>query len=1013
MKISKAWIIGLAIATVPATSDAFAPHEGLVEEQGFKAFDGAELRVHRQLGWTAPTTGRAADAWRAFEEAMPGWRGQWDRVTGVPARLFGPGLTVPGASDNPEAALAAARTLVRTHRDLLAPGTAEGDLTLAANHFDPVHRIRTVGFVQTYAGLPVQGGQISVRFKNDRLFVIGSEILPNVSVERPNAQTNVEALHDKALAAIGAIAGQVSLHKPAGAPMILPMVPPEGTIRYLVVREVVVESSNPYGRWSVYLDAETGAPIAREQTVLFASGTLQMNVPDRHPGGGRKAVGVPLAVVTAGPLDLTTGANGELTWPGEEPLTEAALFPVGTDVIVDNAQDTRAAFTFSISDGQTVVWDAQNDELVDAQLNTYIAGNVAWNYASAIATDSAWLSNSRLEATVNLPNTCNAFYDGDIVGFFRGSNRCENTGRLEDVVYHEFGHSFHANSIIRGAGSFDTPMSEGASDYFAATITNDSGMGRGFFYSNQPLRELNPADTERVWPDDVQGQNNPHGTGLIFGGTMWDLRARLMEDMTAAEAVRLSDQFLYATLQRARDIPTTYVEVLAADDDDGNIANGTPNFCAINEIFALHGLAESEVPGPPLGRPAINGAQVSIPTVPQSGSCPTAGISGIELYWQNRADTTEQGTVAFTQSATGWAADLPTPEDNTVVQYRITVNLDDGSRIVFPNNEADPLYEAYFGETTPLFCTDFEQDPFAAGWQSELVRGQNREGANDWQWGSPLGEGGDPDAAFSGTGVIGNDLGEDRFNGAYQRNVGNRIITPTIDTQGFEVVRLQYRRWLNVEDGDFDSAVIRANGTAVWSNFSTGNQGDTHHRDREWRFHDVDLSEAVAATSQVQLSFNIDSDGGLEFGGWTIDDLCVVGLTLTPEPVCGNGEVEQGETCDDGNTVDGDGCEADCTPTPRVPACGDGIVDEGEACDDGNLVDGDGCQADCTVTPEEIPMPPVDPCVADPASCELDTLEDAGCGCSAASHGSARSSGIFALLALVGAFWLRRRFRAL
>jgi cysteine-rich repeat protein len=32
------------------------------------------------------------------------------------------------------------------------------------------------------------------------------------------------------------------------------------------------------------------------------------------------------------------------------------------------------------------------------------------------------------------------------------------------------------------------------------------------------------------------------------------------------------------------------------------------------------------------------------------------------------------------------------------------------------------------------------------------------------------------------------------------------------------------------------------------------------------------------------------------------------------------------------------------------PACGNGLLDTGEACDDGNLVDGDGCSPTCTVT---------------------------------------------------------------
>ncbi|MEM9692979.1 MAG: DUF4215 domain-containing protein [Myxococcota bacterium] len=36
-------------------------------------------------------------------------------------------------------------------------------------------------------------------------------------------------------------------------------------------------------------------------------------------------------------------------------------------------------------------------------------------------------------------------------------------------------------------------------------------------------------------------------------------------------------------------------------------------------------------------------------------------------------------------------------------------------------------------------------------------------------------------------------------------------------------------------------------------------------------------------------------------------------------------------------------CRTDC----RLPACGDGFVDGGEVCDDGNRVGGDGCSADC------------------------------------------------------------------
>jgi cysteine-rich repeat protein len=37
---------------------------------------------------------------------------------------------------------------------------------------------------------------------------------------------------------------------------------------------------------------------------------------------------------------------------------------------------------------------------------------------------------------------------------------------------------------------------------------------------------------------------------------------------------------------------------------------------------------------------------------------------------------------------------------------------------------------------------------------------------------------------------------------------------------------------------------------------------------------------------------------------------------------CGNGRLDSGEACDDGNTVDGDGCSARCTPDGAPPAGG-------------------------------------------------------------------------------------------
>ncbi|HYC56254.1 MAG TPA: DUF4215 domain-containing protein [Candidatus Binatia bacterium] len=58
---------------------------------------------------------------------------------------------------------------------------------------------------------------------------------------------------------------------------------------------------------------------------------------------------------------------------------------------------------------------------------------------------------------------------------------------------------------------------------------------------------------------------------------------------------------------------------------------------------------------------------------------------------------------------------------------------------------------------------------------------------------------------------------------------------------------------------------------------------------------------------------------------------------------CGNGIQEVAEKCDDGNEVEGDGCDSNCLPT----GCGNGIVTSGEECDDGNADESDACISDC------------------------------------------------------------------
>lgn len=84
-------------------------------------------------------------------------------------------------------------------------------------------------------------------------------------------------------------------------------------------------------------------------------------------------------------------------------------------------------------------------------------------------------------------------------------------------------------------------------------------------------------------------------------------------------------------------------------------------------------------------------------------------------------------------------------------------------------------------------------------------------------------------------------------------------------------------------------------------------------------------------------------DGNTENGDGCSDD-----CNLELPPFCGDGNVGGDETCDAGGETET--CDDDCTAV----ACGDGNLNEaaGEACDDGNTIDDDGCSASCQLPPQ-------------------------------------------------------------
>ena len=891
---------GLSVGLAP-DGLAFAPQKGA--DHPYVA-SGRAPRAHRDVSWKAPVHAATALA------SLPGWHGQWDHDTDVPLRLWGPSIAAPRSSADPAAAESAARAFLAAHLELLAPGASISDFVLVSNQLDPQGHVRTVGFVQRAQGLAVVGGSIGFSFEADHLVLVSSTALPNVYARMPGGALASATIERSAIDWL-MHAGYPVAVLGHGDRVIVPIVRSRGNaaapdIEYRVVETVSVEATRGAGRWDVWIDAADGSPVARHSTINFATGTVLYHVPDRYPGSTYSNKPAAFATHTVNGATVTATIDGTITWNTTSPATLAPGLS-GTYVAITNKSGALVTGSLSLAAGGTAVWDQSATELADSQLDSFVFENTVKEFVrTKLNPNLTWLDKPE-SVNVNEPMTCNAYSTGDDIHFFIKNNMCENTGRMADVVYHETGHSVHFNSIIPGQGQFDASLSEGLADTMAVSITGDPGLGRGFFFTDAPLRDLNPA-VKKKWPQDADGE--PHDEGEIIGETLWDLRTALQTQLGTAAGYTQFLKIYYGVMQRSADIPSSYAAALVTDDNDGDLSNGTPNECLINAAFGAHGLADPSV-SIGLTPPTRQDYNVSISATPPSGGCQTATVMSAVVDWNPRGGA--GGEVAATQSGNTWTAAIPTQPDGTTIEYSMTVTLSDGSTVTYPQNKAYPKYQFFIGTVTPIKCWDFENG--AADWTHSGSPAANDE----WAAGTPLGVGGDPKTAHGGSNVFGIDLGTD--DGLYSPNTQQWAESPMVDLGGATNVHLQYYRWLNVEDGVYDQGTIFANGTSVWTNYaSTGmpTSDEVNFTDHEWQFHDVDLS-AQAASGKIQLKFELDSDPGLELGGWTIDDVCLVSLAGPGPATCGNGVVDPGEQCDDGNTTSGDGCSSTCQDETTMP----------------------------------------------------------------------------------------------
>jgi MYXO-CTERM domain-containing protein len=596
-------------------------------------------------------------------------------------------------------------------------------------------------------------------------------------------------------------------------------------------------------------DARVAGP-ARQVTVTDLSGAVAVTADDGSHG-------------------LTGDLTVELDGPTLQVLTN------GAPVRVPGSPDGAHVITLT---GGTDITDAA------ASVQTHF--HVVWDWLADRWPSHAWLAE-KVPANVDITSgSCNAWYTGGTINFLVGSGgRCHNYGQIADVIYHEVGHGIH--HYILASGTFAGDISEGSADFVSATLLDSATVGQNANPAGGYIREL---ESDRVYPRDVIGQ--VHNDGLIWGSFWWNLRQQWAASMGEAAGVEAVDLLFLGALSQGPSLTDAGEAVVLADDDDGDLSNGTPHGCELGELLDQHGLGAGplgviRLDHAPLGPQAseARGYPVQFTIDNPLSACSDWDPEATRVWFHVGVPLGAPGVPAGdgVDPAAGWVelrpdhigraffTEIPRQLAEAEVFYTIEVGTADGAAQAWSHGGSlSGLWRFQVGDREALWCEGFEggPGPFTS----------SGDPTDEWAVATPVGGAYVPDAAHTGVSAYGtNLLGKYLPNNRQQARVSIDLSGVTPEDR---MLQLSYQRWLTVEDGIYDVAAITFNGREVWRNPSTDG-GQAHTLDTGWAVHDLPLGES-ALDEVVEVEWSLRTDPGLEFGGWALDEVCLTRLADLP-----------------------------------------------------------------------------------------------------------------------------------
>ena len=703
-------------------------------------------RADARLRLIAPAAAPGAQQWSEFMQRNGDWSVLLDPATFNPRQAVGAPIQISGFSAiNEDNVRAAAEQFIGEHAALFNIAADQLDFTRATPVAGALTTKWYVSFKQQYKGYDVLNSEAELRI-NDRaeVFAFRFNTWPDLQLQ-PLASLSAAEAGNAAVRGLSAAnqEGIVYAANPESIELnILPLVTSRST-EYRLVYSMKVSSNHPGHRFDVIVDANSGEVLRRVSRCLHVKSSLAVTADVRTGLASEPTEVVPLQNlnIQIGNETLTTDVNGGFDFDiDSEVATHIKLEGPYARVEAHGRDNADILAILLPGDDRTFVMKDENSHRFER--NMFYHANVIHNWhkntdPSSTAMDlpvviHLWYEGGPFGGNDQEPN---AFSNGDTIMFLGLSDQSMAMADGGSVLYHEYGHSINNLFAESLGGTFNNATAqEGIADVVAAMIEDHPRVGLGVFV-NEPTRSIRDADNELRYPEDIEGES--HHDGQILSGAFWDLR-KLTDNETTTRLLHFARYGLPDDQQDGMMFGEWFLEVLTADDDDGNLNNGTPHCDEIIEAFKKHGIGPDLFLQTSFLHEPLPDTDDTKNNYTVQFNFSSLGLKGggdqhaIVEYWTNR-DPQRVSMEAFADDADGFAALIPAQRAGTMVNYSIYRVGAEGEEntLLSGRGAVDGVYSFLVGYKL-IAVEDFENSP---AW--ELSDNGDRSFGAQWEIADP------------------------------------------------------------------------------------------------------------------------------------------------------------------------------------------------------------------------------------------------------------------------------------